>query len=364
MRLGDQSLTAEANNFTLVRLTLASLVIYTHSYWLVTGIVERDDLSGLLGAPISTFAVDGFFFLSGFLVYPSLLRLRSASRFLSARAARLWPGLMVSLLVVVAGGAFVTEAHGLAYLRGETAKFLIYNASFVTAAFGLTGVNCGAQTCTVNGSLWTLPWEARCYVALTLLSLMGLARPEMMKRVVLPLTAAGALAWHIPGVESFVHSVAGSGLVYYLKMADRLWPMFALGAGAYLFRDRIPLSWLILAALFLAMLGATALGLGFHVRTLFVGYMVLCFGVLSAKNGAISGRWHDYSYGMYIYAFPVMMAVHAFTPTWSYWALSLGTFAGTLPLAALSWHFIEKPVLDMVKANRARRAAANAIPAT
>lgn len=357
MRLGEHSLKAEANNFTIVRLILASLVIYTHSYGLTTGHPERDGLSAFLGDKIAAFAVDGFFFLSGFLVYPSLLRLRSSGRFLLARGARLWPGLMTSLLVTVIAGAFVSQAQGLSYLMGDTAKFLLSNGSFMTATFSLTGVNCGGESCTINGSLWTLPWEARCYFALALLGCLGLTRPDLMKRIVLPATLVGAVVWDIPAVQALTQSVAGHTAVYYLSTADRLWPLFALGAAAYLFKDRLPLSWAILGALFLAMLGANALGVGRHFQGLFISYLVLCLGFLTARTRSISGTWHDYSYGMYIYAFPVMVAVHELTPGWSYWALSLGTFAATLPLAVLSWHFVEKPVLDAMKAYRARRAA-------
>src|SRR5437879_6507179 len=108
MLLSKANLAPDGNNFTALRLALASAVIYTHTYWLITGVSSKDDLSNLLGAPISTFAVDGFFFLSGFLVYPSLLRLGRSSRFLLARAGRLWPGLAMALLVMVVGGGFVS----------------------------------------------------------------------------------------------------------------------------------------------------------------------------------------------------------------------------------------------------------------
>lgn len=349
MFIGDDNLRADRNNFTAVRLCLSSLVIYTHSYWATSGVSGKDDLSAFLGAPVSVFAVDGFFFLSGFLVYPSLLRLVGPGRFLLARAARLWPGLIAALLVTVIGGAFITSARGLAYLGGDTAKFLLMNASFLQGTFNLTGVTCGTQPCVVNGSLWTLPWEARCYVVLAILGWVGLAKPNFMKFLVLPATLVGAILWDIPTLQAFVGSVLGSGAVYLLSTADRLWPLFALGTAAYLYRDRLPLSWIGLAALFGLMLGANALGVGLHVRALFVGYLVLCLGFLTAPRAAVSGNWPDYSYGMYIYAFPVMMVVQAIGKFQSYWLLGLVTFAVTLPCAMLSWHLIEKPMLGVSK---------------
>lgn len=353
--MNEEKLRAEANNFTVVRLVLASAVIYTHSYWLTSGVSGKDDVSDLLGAPISVFAVDGFFFLSGFLVYPSLLRFGKVAPFLLARLARLWPALAASIILTVIGGAFVTTAQGVDYLGGDTARFIISNGSLLQGALSLTGVACNGEPCVVNGSLWTLPWEARCYLGLALLSLLGLASPVMMKRLVLPGAIAYALIWDVPAVRAAAHSVVGDGGVFYLDTIDRLWTLFVLGAGAYIYRARLPLSWIILLGLFVAMLAANAFGVDAHTRTLFVGYAVLCCGLLTAEKGAFSGHWPDYSYGMYIYAFPVMLVVHSLMPGASYWALAAANFAATLPLAAVSWHYIEKPVLEMVRRGRARR---------
>ena len=52
MKWRDNLLQADANNLTIVRLVLASSVIYTHSYEVVTGVSGQDDLSPFLGAPI------------------------------------------------------------------------------------------------------------------------------------------------------------------------------------------------------------------------------------------------------------------------------------------------------------------------
>jgi peptidoglycan/LPS O-acetylase OafA/YrhL len=357
MTPSDAMLRAEANNFTAVRLLLASLVIYTHCYWLTRGVGGKDDLSDFLGAPVSVFAVDGFFFLSGFLVYPSLMRLRSSGSFLFARFARLWPGLVVSILLTVLAGAFVTEARGVDYLKGDTARFILTNLSFLYGSYNLTGVNCGGEPCAVNGSLWTLPWEARCYLGLALLGVLGLAKPEPMKKIILPLTLAVGLVWDIPAVQEFTGSLLGAGAVDQFGKADRLWVLFALGTGAYLFREKLKLSWFLAGGLFLAMLLANQVGAGLHVRAVFIGYLVLCLGLLTARNGSFSKAWPDYSYGMYIYAFPIMMGVHALAPINSHLLLSAITFVLTVPFAAFSWHLVEKPVIEWVKRRRSRPSA-------
>ena len=352
MTVGDaQALDSRRNNFTLVRLILASSVIYTHCYWLVTGREGADDLSWLIGAPVSAYAVDGFFFLSGFLVYPSLLRLGRPLPFLGARIVRLWPALAVAVALTVLGGALVTGAVLPSYLGGDTAKFVAFNLSLMAPAYHLTGVSCDEGPCNINGSLWTLPWEARCYILLALLASLGLARPTMMRRIVLPATLAGSLIWHVPAVPELVRALAGDGAVYLIGMFDRLWAAFALGIAAYLFRDRITLSWLVLLLLFGLTVAAHALGGGLHMRAILIGYAILCFGLLSARWKAVPADSPDYSYGMYIYAFPVMLVVNALIPGLSYGALALVNLLATLPFAILSWHIVEQPLL---KAYRSR----------
>lgn len=357
MILQDDLFTPHRNNFTVVRLVLASSVIYTHCYWLVRGVEGADDLTPFLGAPISVYAVDGFFFLSGFLVYPSLLRLGNVRLFLLARLTRLWPALALSVLLTVLGGLAATTAGTPSYFAGETARFLFGNLSLTFAAYHLTGVDCAAAPCVLNGSLWTLPWEARCYALLALLGALGLARPKLMARIVLPLTLIGVLVWDIPLVQSSTATLIGDGPVYLINMFDRLWALFALGIGAYVFRDRIHLSWFVLALLFGVNIAAHYAGFGLHVRALFIGYAVLCFGFLTARNGAASGYWPDYSYGMYIFAFPIMILLYSFWPTDSHLLLGLANLVMTVPIAALSWHTVEKPALDWF-----RRSSVRAVP--
>ena len=348
MKIDDSRLKANNNNLIIVRLILASAVIFSHSYWLVYGLEEQDTVSPLLGRTISYFAVDGFFFLSGFLVYGSLIRRNDVLSFAKARFFRLWPALAVSTVLTIAAGFFLTSMPAASYFRGETLRFFGFNLSLQTAAYTLTGVMCGARECSVNGSLWTIPWEVRCYEGLAVLGLLGLARPRPMARIILPASFAFALLWHL---TPFAHQPA-HGLYFYFLTTDRLWTAFALGIAAFLLRERIPLNWWIALALLVLVIVEFRLGLNLHLGAVFIGYAVLCGGFLTARNGAIAGRWPDYSYGMYIYAFPVMLLLGAVYPFGNHWTLSLANAFATLPLAALSWHFVEKPVLDWNKRRR------------
>jgi peptidoglycan/LPS O-acetylase OafA/YrhL len=331
------------NNFNLARLILASSVILSHTYEATVGKTEADFFSPYLGEKISYFAVDGFFFLSGFLVYASLIRRQSAVAFFTARLARIWPGLLSSIVLVVLIGSLFTTVPLHDYLQGETKSFILKNGLFLGGSYSLTGVDCEGAPCNINGSLWTIPWEIRCYALLTLIFLLGLSKKEWMSRVIFPATIAFVLAWHW---QPFGISEQ-SGLGYNFARIDRLWTVFALGIAAYIYKDKIRLSWSVL----LALLGLTVLQnqlhIHAHMESLFAGYLVLCLGFLTVKGKAFSAGWHDYSYGMYIYAFPVMtllqQAFHFTNP----WALAAANFFCTLPVAALSWHCVEKPMVAL-----------------
>lgn len=350
----EERLKPLANNLTLVRLCLASAVIWTHTWWRIHGISGVDEFSGFIGQPVSYLAVDGFFFLSGFLVYRSLVRSSRIFSFAIARLARLWPGLAVSVLLTVAVGIFLTQAHGLSYLKGQTARFVLSNLSLIFGSYSLQGVYCGKGLCVVNGSLWTITWEARFYLLLAILGVTGLARPTVMKWLIIPTSVAFALAIHLPTLHALVEKRLGSGALYNVMILDRLWTMFMLGMATYLWRERIVLSWTILAFLLVAAGVSAHFTMVPHVESVCLGYAVLCAGFLTARSRAISGHWPDYSYGIYIYAFPAMMLVAGALRTTSHAWLALATLAATLPLAALSWHLIERPVLDYVRNLRSR----------
>jgi peptidoglycan/LPS O-acetylase OafA/YrhL len=80
-------------------------------------------------------------------------------------------------------------------------------------------------------------------------------------------------------------------------------------------------------------------------------WVVLPFGVLAfgLSSHTWLSRWHerDYSYGIYIYAFPVQQTLVSFWPQMPLLTYLLSTLAITVALAAASWHFVEKPALKL-----------------
>lgn len=346
-RITSQSLDPQNNNLTLVRLVLASAVIVTHCYFQATGFEEIDWLSPWLGVPVSWIAVDGFFFLSGFLVFRSLVRHHDRRRFFLARLARMYPALAAFVLGTTLLGMAFTTADLPRYFGGDTLRFLLGNLSFVKAYYQLTGVYCGDPTtlCTLNGSLWTLPWEMRCYLGLILLSLLGLTGTKTMTYFVLPAAMLFMALWYLSGLQEAVHTHMPAA-TYWLAQSARLFPLFLTGCAAALWRDHIQLHGGVVLALLAAQLLAAHTPFAFLTRLLFTAYAVLYFGFRPLRWTPMISRLPDYSYGIYIYAYPVMVVVAAWLPGLSAGKLAFANFVAVLPIAALSWHFLEKPVLE------------------
>jgi peptidoglycan/LPS O-acetylase OafA/YrhL len=126
----------------------------------------------------------------------------------------------------------------------------------------------------------------------------------------------------------------------------RLLFMFFSGSVFWVFRDRIPMNGWLFAVLFAALLAGGAVPRYFFwVYPLTIAYVVLWLAYV--PGGWIRGfnRLGDYSYGIYIYAYPVQQMLFATIPGITPVEMILGAAASTIALAMLSWHFVEKPML-------------------
>jgi len=333
------------NNFNLIRFVAAFLVLITHSYALTTGNVMTEPLRAYLDMTWGMIAVDVFFIISGFLVTASLLTRKNLQAFVVARFLRIYPALWVMIaFTVVALGLWVTSlsAHDF-FIRRETLVFILKNMTMVRdVAYILPGV---FETVpfkgTVNGSLWTLPLEIRMYVTLAVvwatMTVFG-ARREKVTAQAIVLMAISALLLNI-----LFHFFDFARLLHL-----HLGYMFFVGSAFYVFRERIILSRGIFLAAAIALLLSA-----FNKDVFYVTYMAvlayLVFWLAYVPTGIVRqfNRLGDYSYGIYIYAFPVQQSIVMLVPGISSGALMGTAFGITLFFAFLSWHLIESKALSL-----------------
>ena len=273
---------------------------------------------------------------------------------------RIFPALWVMLaLTVLVVGPLLSTLGAKAYLSSPaTWHYLVKGATlFDNVAFHLPGVFAqNRYPDAVNGSLWSLPVEVRMYLVIALLWLLcGIARRWHSRLfstacIAIVLTAGGlVLATHLQGLRD--------------SAALRLIFMFFSGATFFVLRDFLRISRLAFALSTAALLGATFAGhqVFFVVYLLALPYVVIFLAYVPAGGIRRFNRLGDYSYGVYIYAFPVQQVIVALQPGVSVAMLLLQAAAVALVLAGLSWHLVEKRTLASPRPNSPLPATADVV---
>jgi peptidoglycan/LPS O-acetylase OafA/YrhL len=275
-----------------------------------------------------------FFGISGFLIAQSWTIDAHVWRYLAKRALRILPALLVVLLVTVfvIGPLFTTLALGEYLTHAGTWSYLLRNSVLFTAS-ELPGVFVeNAYPRQVNGSLWTLAPEAWAYLATAALGLAGgLRRPWVALSVALALIALP----HDP-----------TGL---LPAPSEIWVLqaFAVGACLFLFRERIPWHGGIAVGLAAAFALAPSEPLQLKLAVVAIPYVAIH---LAYRGPAVLRRLTtrgDFSYGIYLYAWPVGQAVAAAWAGIGAAALIAVSLPLTFLLAVASWHWVERPALAL-----------------
>ena len=327
--------TDRRNNLNLIRLLAALAVMVSHAWPIVFGAGAPEPLAAT-GYTLGTLAVMVFFGLSGFLIAASWHRDPDPWRFLVRRGRRLFPGLWAMLVVSALVLGPIVSTLGVGEYLGDpgTWRFLWQNALLLPIEPALPGVFTGNPYPAAAGSIWTLHYEALCYLALLLAGMMRLLRSDVavwLAAAVLALSI-GAGLW-----PEQVHPRVASLIVLGLP--------FTLGAAAWSWRNRIVLGWPGIVLLVLAAWAARDGALYHPLVAAAVVYATLWVGYVPWRIGAFVARTDDLSYGIYLYAFPVQGLVQHLTapqdvPT--HLALAVPP---TVVLAILSWRWIERPWL-------------------
>ena len=358
-----ESFDPRRNSLNLIRLVLAVTVVFSHSLTLggQRGAITAEDV---LNSSPGQVAVFGFFGISGFLIARSAER-HQFGRYLWQRFLRIFPGYWVCLLVTGFVIGVIAWGHGQApshctelscYVRSPTGplQYLYHNALLRPHQQGIAGTPRGVPFPGVwNGSLWTLQYEFACYVVLAVLAVVGLLKRR-------PIVAAlAAFVWAIAAYDTFSRATLPSSQAGFDE--SRLLgfvPLFFVGALLYLYRDKIPDSgWLALGS------GAVFVGclwlpfgnaVSYFLPTVtasvlfspFLAYPMIWLGIHLPFHWV--GARNDYSYGMYVYAWPVQQLLAIWdVQRWGMPAYMVLSVFGTAPFAVASWWLVEKHALKL-----------------
>ena len=346
MRLSEHA-RGRDNNFTLLRLMAALTVVLVHS-GPVLGLASpgQDFLLAHIGRALGPIALDWLFVTSGFLVTASLFQRGDLNHFLWARALRLYPGLWLCLplTVLILAPLLSTMPAKDYYASKETWTYLWRGATlFNGIRYTLPGVfETNPLKGEFNGSLWTLPIELKMYLFCAVGWLAFSWRPALRVpalRVVAPVVA---LFLYVSILRHFSQGTT-------VNNVDVAVFMFFMGATLYFWRDKTSLSWAGLLALPLLVVGAALIdsGLAFAVYLLCSAPFLLHLAYLPGGKIRKINDWGDYSYGIYIYAFPVQQTLAHFFPAMPLAGMVLASGGITWAIAWCSWRLVEKRAMDM-----------------
>ena len=338
------------NNFDFLRMLAATLVMVSHAFqisygekinnispgnedfaepllWLTRGQLTIGHLSVLV-----------FFIISGYLITMSQERSSSSKKFLINRALRIFPGLAVAIIFTVfIVGPFATSLSFSEYFSHMDTWKYISNATMLSAGDYLPGVfGHNPLPNVVNGSLWTLKYEFGCYLLVCGLNAFGLLKKKVVIGIFIILFAEVVYARHTGHPFLYFMLFFSMGMVLRLAGNDILFRgdvSFALGII------------LILAALMGAALSFKVFVLVF---SLVGGYIILYLAFAPWINLSGFSRYGDFSYGLYIYAFPIQQMVSYYMGSNQKWFINFSiSFPLALICAFISWHWVEKRALAM-----------------
>jgi peptidoglycan/LPS O-acetylase OafA/YrhL len=369
----ERSYSAKRNSLNFLRLILALAVVFSHSITL--GMFGSESILGK--TTLGTVAVFGFFGISGYLIAGSAAR-NNVGRYLWQRFLRIFPAFWICLLVTAFVFGTIAWFHlnpGLSrvcglhcYLTETNGPFgyVIHNfwlqVNQDTIAKTLPGGFLGYGW---NASLWTLEFEFLCYLLLAAFSLLGL----LQRRSLVALIAA--IAWIAEVVIVTTPSLAGNFASPLFDKWDTihigslnletmkvfvLVPIFLSGSLLYLYREKIPDSGAIALGAAVLFLAGFVIPVGqkapdyyqtsLDLTAVFLVYLLIWLGIHLpfARVSAVN----DYSYGIYIYAFPVQQILVIWgVNKWGYWSYTMVTLTMVIPLAVASWWLIEKHALKL-----------------
>jgi len=329
------------SGFDFMRMTLSASVILWHTICVCYGFdLDKVFWAGPLRPPIY-FILPAFFALSGFLVAGSLLR-NDVFSFLTLRALRIFPALTAEVFIsaFIIGPIFTSVTLHDYFTNRE---FIVYLLNMIgDIHFTLPGVflNNPAPKF-VNLQLWTVPYELYCYILLPALALLGLKRwPRASFCLLLALLCVVMIT------EFFANTFPP---INDRPVGKTLIVSFLCGVFLFLLKDRVPYSRALLLVSCALCAWLVYCGPLLHLAAFPIAYITVYIGLTNYKIGWISSV-ANYSYGIYLYGFAIQQSLYSISPLFRVWYMSFaGTMTVTMLIAAVSWHFLELPVMNQKK---------------
>lgn len=315
------------NSFDLVRLFSAIMVIFTHSFQVTTGTLTSEPLYLITNGQITfgRLAVAIFFMISGYLITQSYERSNNLSTYFRARVLRIFPALIVAILLTIVFCSLISSSKN--YWNQKETYTYLRNIFLLAPQQEISGVfEKNHLMNIINGPLWSLQYEFLCYIIVAFLGKFKLLNTKFIFAFY---TLTFIAYFFIPRLHE--------------NNAAEIFQYFFGGSLLYLSKFKLkPTIFLYLPILILLYV---SIQFGFFKSWLALIGTILLIELGKSKNIINLEKIGDFSYGLYIYSFPIQQTMAQFLPNSNWYVNFIISLAITLAISAFSWHFIEKKAL-------------------
>ena len=333
----SRELLKKGNCFDFMRYFFAVSLIIVHfctladvdQFWIITGPIR----------------VKAFFIISGFLVFYSYIKREDLKDYIEKRIRRILPPYFLVVISCVLLGFFITSLSKQDYVTSkETYKYLISNFSFLNFIQPtLPGVFESNPMPAVNGSLWTMKVEVMFYVSVPIIFFLLKKYNKLSIMITIFLFAIFYDYCFTMLYEQTNNSIyllirkqIGSQLVYfYSGTFILLYFNYFIKYLKYLF----PIAIILYFGQDLNFIFSCLEPLSFATILIGLAYNLKYLNFLR--------KYDNISYGMYLYHFPIIQVIIYYKiPQYNIYLAFFIAFMLTIVIFALSWRFIEKPIIE------------------
>lgn len=344
------------NNLNFLRSLLAIIVLYSHCYVIFYGTEDEVEpffvwSEGQIST--ATFAVNYFFTISGFLILLSWESSKNVLSYMKKRILRIYPAFivvsLVSLLVFAPFGTsdyFKPFGYWELYFKSLNWVEIPKNILLLQEPQPPWVFKNAPVALTLNAPIWTIKFEFLCYLLVPILGLLGIFRHRIWSLFLFVGVYSIFVNQYYTNTSFFGWETYP--LIGKADMSVQFATFFCAGMMVYKFREYIPRKRVLFFVSFLLVMASFMVNGLVVTLPVFGTYML--FYVAFARSYSLVGfsKWGDFSYGIYLYAWPIQQLVLLYLEKYmDITLLFILSFSITTCFAYLSWHYIEKPSLKL-----------------
>ena len=324
----------KSTNLEITRFIAALLVIFSHAFPITMGNSNSEWLYFITDGQLElgSFAVCLFFLCGGYLTMRSMEHSKGTIKYIVRRFFRIVPVLMFVVVVCIITGAFISTLSFKEYFANTLTYRYLLNGVMILS-HNLPGVYEDAvYGPVVNGALWSLPVEFACNVLGAIAYNMNLLSRKNFKFTVPVIAVFGVAVYIFGGRMPVIREILRPCLVFYMGMLY------------YVYSDKIPTKYYLLAASAVLLVISSLTGLLYIGVVLCVPYIFIFLWFNTKQRFKKVSALGKYAYAMYVWGFPVQQFV-AMCFGWniSPYLNALISSAAVVVLAYLTYHLIENP---------------------